>query len=105
MSQIKASAEFLSKAYDLALEYGYTDEPQENLLKQAIEGVIEDLKDSGVPIQEEKANYLTAVYTLAAYRYNRRTTVAMNMGANDEDKGYTSMVRNWVWKLRKSVDE
>lgn len=93
-------AEFTQRAYDLAVAYGYIDEAQEDLLRAMIDGTIAQLKDSGVPAQNDNPEYLMAVAVLSAYRYSRRTAMPSSVGAFAEDMQYKSMLLGWVWRLR-----
>ncbi len=99
--------EIRKQIYDFAVSYGYIDEPQETVLQTLIAGTIAQLKGSGVPVPTEadavNPEYIMAVGILAAYRYSRRTPTATNMGANESDEGYKTMLRGWVWRLRNGA--
>jgi hypothetical protein len=96
----RLSEAYKTKIKNLVADYGYLDEKQDALLDLFVDGAAEKLYGAGVKVQEDNPEYTEAVTELAAYRYLKRTAMAGAVGGNDEDKGYTAMVRDYVYRLR-----
>lgn len=94
------SDDFREKVESLVGDFGYYDETQPAILTLCVNAAAMKLYGAGVLVQEENPEYLEAVMQLAAYRYSKRTFLATNAAAGEEDKGYTSMVHDYVHRLR-----
>lgn len=96
----KLTADFKKQIAALVADFGYLDEPQENLLDLFIDAAAEKLFGAGVPVQEDNPEYKEAVMMLSAHKYVKRTPLATAAGSGDKDVGYETMVHNYVYRLR-----